>query len=282
MASRSRYSNVRVTHRSMYSAVPRTKSGRGQRRAGRSTETHCVQRRRHGHDAQTTHIDRGAHGCRPAARMWGEKGTRTFDFFKSAWPIDVGGEVRGRGEKRSGPPRAAKWLLLFSCACSHRRAPLLPLAAVLPLGVADSPSFFHSSLPIRVDRAISRLLQPLIDLSVRFMWRDRARGTHGLRVILSMQDKGIAISSVGFFSVFDSYTIRNSSSCSKAYRLRNGSSRITGVFLRIFGSVRYLTLSVLMLGCAFRFVSSSARLNRMQTPLDPFANTRQWWYVSLA
>jgi hypothetical protein len=29
------------------------------RREWRSTETHSVQQRRHGHDAQTTHIDRG-------------------------------------------------------------------------------------------------------------------------------------------------------------------------------------------------------------------------------
>src|SRR5579863_1977024 len=85
------------------------------------------------------------------------------------------------------------------------------------LSVATSPASFHSSLLMRVDRAMSSWRHPGMSRSMRFRWGDKALWSQGLSVTRSIHDKGIGMSSVSSFLGVVAYRSLNSLSGSNGY-----------------------------------------------------------------
>jgi len=80
-------------------------------------------------------------------------------------------------------------------APNSTRKPAVKWSAPSASYAAVSPSLFHSTFPIRVDRTISNLLQPLISRMV-FVTRGAREGCiHGLSQIRCMQLREIGMSS---------------------------------------------------------------------------------------
>jgi len=86
-------------------------------------------------------------------------------------PLQAGSLPRGAIVSRGAAykPHPSK-----ATACPQSRARAALASGALRCYAADSPRFFHSMLPIRVDLTISSAPHPLIDLSIRLMCGERA------------------------------------------------------------------------------------------------------------